>query len=200
VLARAFAATAAEVRDKSAKLSFESEQRLHQEAALAQYAERDRMFIAVVESARSPIVTKTLDGTITAWNPSAERLFHYTASEAIGQNIDIIIPPDRREEHWAIIESVLKEESVEEFETIRISKDGRRIDVSLIISPIKSSSGKIVGIAKIMRDMTEQKFVEEKFRLAVESCPSGMVMIDSTGNIVLVNGEIERCSAIGAMN
>jgi PAS domain S-box-containing protein len=192
VLAGAFQRMAAEVRAKSAALNQESSKRRHAEAELEQYAQRECRFIAVVESAKSPIITKTLDGTITAWNPAAERLYQYTAAEAIGSNIEIIIPADRRAEHLAIVDKVRKEEPIAEIESVRVAKDGRRIDVSLIVSPIKSSAGEIVGVANITRDITALKLAEEKFRLAVESCPSGMVMVDPVGNIVMVNGEIER--------
>jgi PAS domain S-box-containing protein len=91
-----------------------------------------------------------------------------------------------------MVQRSLADEPVENFETVRAAKGGRRIDVSLSIRPVKSESGVIVGVAKITRDITEQKFAEEKFRLAVESCPSGMLMVDRAGKVVLVNTEIER--------
>jgi PAS domain S-box-containing protein len=190
--------TAAELRHKTDALIDESRKRRTIELALEQYAQRERMFSAAVEQAGYPIITKTLDGTITAWNPAAEQLYRYTSAEAIGNNIDIIIPPDRRDEHSAMVEKSLADKPVENFETVRAAKGGRRIDVALSIRPVKSPSGEVVGVAKITRDITEQKSAEEKFRLAVESCPSGMLMVDRTGKIVMVNTEIERCSAIGA--
>jgi PAS domain S-box-containing protein len=183
---------AAELRDKSAALIDESNKRRAIELALGQYAQRERMFSATVEQASYPIITKTLDGTITAWNPAAEQLYRYTSAEAIGNNIDIIIPPDRRDEHSAMVEKLLADQPVENFETVRAAKGGRRIDVALSIRPVKSPSGEVVGVAKIARDITEQRCAEEKFRLAVESCPSGMLMVDRTGKIVMVNTEIER--------
>jgi PAS domain S-box-containing protein len=152
-------------------------------------AQRDS---AAVDTAAYPIIAKSLDGTITGWNPAAERLYRYTAAEAIGKNIDLIVPPDRRDELAAMIKKSLADQPVENFETVRAAKGGRRIDVSLSIRPIKSSSGEIVGVTKITRDISEQKFAEEKFRLAVESCPSGMLMVDRAGKVVLVNTEIER--------
>jgi PAS domain S-box-containing protein len=130
--------------------------------------------------------------TITAWNPAAERLYQYTAAEAIGRNIEIIIPPDRLEEHRVMVDRALQGEPIEDFETVRLARDGRRIDVSLSLRPFKSGTGEITGLTKFTRDITELRFADEKFRLAVESCPSGMVMIDGAGKIVMVNGEIER--------
>ena len=185
-------AAAAELHDQTAALLDERGKRRAVEFALDKHVQRERMFSASIESASYPIITKALDGTITTWNPAAERLYRYTSAEAIGNNIDIIIPPDLRDEHSAMVEMSLADQPVENFETVRAAKDGRRIDVSLSIRPVKSSSGEIVGLAKITRDITEQKFAEEKFRLAVESCPSGMLMIDRAGKIVLVNTEIER--------
>jgi PAS domain S-box-containing protein len=192
IIASAFRRMAADARDKSAALDRESSKRRHAEAELAQYAQRERMFTAVVESAKAPIIAKTLDGTITAWNPAAERLYQYTAAEAIGRNIEIIIPPDRLEEHRVMVDRALQGEPIEDFETVRLARDGRRIDVSLSLRPFKSGTGEITGLTKFTRDITELRFADEKFRLAVESCPSGMVMIDGAGKIVMVNGEIER--------
>ncbi len=91
-----------------------------------------------------------------------------------------------------MIEQSLADQPVENVETVRAAKGGRRIDVAVSIQPVKSSAGVIVGMAEITRDITEQKFAEEKFRLAVESCPSGMLMVDRAGMIVMVNTEIER--------
>ena len=132
-------------------------QRKSAEAALKRYAEREQLFIAAVESSNDAIITKALDGIITGWNAAAERLFGFTAQEAIGKSIDIIIPDEFRNEFWAILDRTAKGEKVDHYETIRIAKDGRRIDVSLSISPIKAADGKIVGAAKSVRDITAQK-------------------------------------------
>jgi PAS domain S-box-containing protein len=183
---------AAELGDKTAALIDETDKRRNVESAMEHHAHRERMFSAAVESASYPIITNTLDGTITSWNPAAERLYLYTSAEAIGSNIGIIIPSDLRDEHSSMVEMSLADRPVENLETIRSAKDGRRIHISLSIRPIRSASGAVVGMAKITRDITDQKFAEEKFRLAVESCPSGMVMIDRTGKVVLVNTETER--------
>jgi PAS domain S-box-containing protein len=183
---------AAELRDKTAALIEESNKRCAIELALERHAQRERVLSAAVESASYPIITHALDGTIVTWNPAAERLYRYTLAEAIGANIDIIVPADRRDEHDAMIATVLADQPIESVETIRIAKGGRRAHVSLSIHSVKSASGEIVGMAKITRDITEQKSAEDKFRLAVESCPSGMVMIDRMGKIVMVNTEVER--------
>jgi PAS domain S-box-containing protein len=188
----AFDRLAAELRDKSAALMDETSRRQASELALERCAQRERMLAAAVQSGRHAIVTVTPDGAIKTWNPGAERLFGFTAAEAIGNSFEIVIPADRRDEHLALLEKSLGDEAVENLETVRATKGGRRIEVSVSARPVKSSNGEIVEVAKITRDLTEQRFAEEKLRLAVESCPSGMVMVDRTGKIVMVNAEIER--------
>ncbi|HEY6254399.1 MAG TPA: PAS domain S-box protein [Xanthobacteraceae bacterium] len=184
--------TTAAAREQTAEPVEKSKTRRNMESALEQYAQQQRMFAAAAESASYPIITVTVDGTITAWNPAAENLYRYTSAEAIGQNIAIIAPADHRAAQAAMIEKSLREELVENVETVRQTRSGRRIDVALSIRPVRSRSGEIIGAAKVTRDLTAQKFAEEKFRLAVESAPCGMVMTNRRGEIVMVNTEIER--------
>jgi PAS domain S-box-containing protein len=182
----------AELRDKTAALVDESNKRHAIESALDQYVRRERLITTTLESASYPIITETLDGTITGWNQAAEKLYGYMAAEAVGKHIHMIVPPDRRDEHAAMTEKCRTDAPVEDFETVCAAKGGRRIDVALSIRAIKSSSGAIVGLVKITRDIAGQKFAEDMFRLAVEACPSGMLMIDRTGKILMVNTEVER--------
>ncbi|MGP4669593.1 sensor histidine kinase [Agrobacterium pusense] len=112
---------------------------------------------AIVASSDDAIVSKTLDGIITTWNLSAERLFGYSAAEAVGQPITILIPEDRLDEEPAIIARIKAGERVDHFETIRRRKDGTLIDISLTISPIKARDGTILGASKIARDISERK-------------------------------------------
>jgi PAS domain S-box-containing protein len=162
------------------------------DAEVDQRAQRELIFVAFFETATYPMMAESLDGTITAWNPAAQRLYGYPAAIAIGSKIEMIIPTDRINEHRALLRKALNEDPIEDFDTVRVARDGRRIDVSLSVRPVKSSSGDIVGIANITRDLTAKRFAEEKFRLAVEACTSGMVMVAATGRIVMANGEIER--------
>lgn len=111
---------------------------------------------AVVESSDDAIVTKTLEGIITTWNKGAERIFGYTSEEVVGKHITILIPPDRIDEEPAIIEKLRRGQRIDHYETIRMRKDGARIFVSLTVSPVKDSSGKIVGASKIARDITDR--------------------------------------------
>ncbi len=190
--ARAFARMVDEVRSKTAALEAEVAAHRRTEAELAQHADRERLYSAAVESSVDAIITKTLDGVVTGWNPAAERLFGFTAAEMIGLNIETIIPGERRTEQQAILGMIRRGETVKHHQTVRLTKDGKEIDVSLSISPIKSPAGAVIGACKIARDVTEQKLAEEKFHLAVEASPSGILMTDLAGHIVMVNSEIEK--------
>src|SRR5262245_20175542 len=122
---------------------------------------------ALVESSGDAIVTKDLEGIITSWNPGAEQVFGYTAEEIIGKSVTILIPPDRFDEEPGILERVRRGERIEHYDTVRRRKDGRLIDVSLTVSPMKGSDGKIVGASKIARDVTERKRLQEQQKLVV---------------------------------
>ncbi|HEY9344521.1 MAG TPA: PAS domain S-box protein, partial [Inquilinus sp.] len=130
------------------------------ERALGEQAEQ--RLAAIVESSEDAIVAKNLDGIITNWNHGAERLFGYTAEEAIGQPITIVIPADRLDEEPEILARIRRGEHVEHFDTIRRRKDGSPIEISLTISPIRSRTGEIVGASKIARDITERQRARER--------------------------------------
>src|SRR5436190_2453228 len=115
---------------------------------------------AIVESSDDAIVSKTLEGIITSWNQGAQRIFGWTAEEVIGKSITIIIPHDRVQEEPRILERMRRGERIDHFETIRQTKDGRLLEVSVTISPMRDSSGRIVGVSKIARDITPQKQLE----------------------------------------
>jgi two-component system sensor histidine kinase UhpB len=123
---------------------------------------------AIVDSSDDAIVSKTLDGVITSWNGAAERLFGYSASEAIGQQIFLIIPEDRVAEENDVLARLRRGERLDHFETVRQAKDGRRIPISLTVSPIRDATGTIVGASKVARDITERVLAQEAFRRAHE--------------------------------
>jgi PAS domain S-box-containing protein len=128
---------------------------------------------ALIESADDAIISKTLEGIITSWNKGAERIFGYTADEVIGQPVTILIPEGQEDEEPAILARLRAGERIEHYETIRVRKDGTRIDISLTVSPIKGPNGDIIGASKIARDITEQrqarKELDEAYRQAEES-------------------------------
>ena len=117
---------------------------------------------AIVESSDDAIVSKTLQSIILSWNKGAERLFGYSAHEAIGQPITMLLPPDRLKEEQQILERIVRGERIEHFETVRVRKDGTHIDISLTISPIQDASGEIVGASKVARDITQRKILEAR--------------------------------------
>ena len=124
--------------------------------------EKQAMLAAIVSSSDDAIISKTLDGIITSWNFSAQKMFGFAEQEAIGKHISIIIPEERLEEEAMIIDNIRNGRKIDHFETVRKSKDGKAIDISLTISPIKNAAGKIVGASKIARDITNKRLAEEK--------------------------------------
>jgi PAS domain S-box-containing protein len=121
---------------------------------------------AIVESSQDAIIGKTLDGLIQSWNTGAQRLFGYTPEEAIGKSITLIVPPELLDEERRILATLRRGERIEHFETTRVTKHGRRVDISLTISPVRDSSGAIIGASKIARDITDRKRAE---RLLLEA-------------------------------
>src|SRR5687767_15469727 len=124
---------------------------------------------ALIESADDAIISKTLDGIITSWNKGAERIFGYTAEEAIGKPVTMLMPADHIDEEPAILARLRAGDRIEHYETIRLTKDGRRIDISLTVSPIKGPHGQIVGASKIARDITEQRQARQALTAAYEA-------------------------------
>lgn len=126
--------------------------------------ESARRLVAVVESSDDAIVSKSLDGIIQSWNPAAERLFGYTAEEAVGRHISMLIPSDRLAEEDHIISQIRSGERVDHLDTIRVRKDGRSIQIALTVSPVKDSDGRVIGASKIARDIAERKRLESELR------------------------------------
>ena len=124
-------------------------------------AEESRgLLAAIVEASDDAVVSKTVEGIITSWNAGAERIFGYRAEEAVGRPIELIVPSDRLEEEHGILARIRRGERIDHFETVRRTKDGRLLDISLTISPVKDGSGRIIGASKIARDITERKRAE----------------------------------------
>ncbi len=129
---------------------------------IKQAEEKSAKLAAIVESSDDAIISKTPESVITSWNAAAERMFGYTADEIVGETIYKLIPPERHEEEPRILARLKGGERVQHFETQRQTKDGRLLDVSLTISPIKDAQGRIIGLSKIMRDITEKKMDETR--------------------------------------
>ncbi|MDQ4081038.1 MAG: PAS domain S-box protein, partial [Gemmatimonadota bacterium] len=147
-----------------------------------------RRAAAIVEHSEDVILGKTLDGIVTSWNPAAERLYGYTVAEMIGRPISVLVPPDRSDEVPQILERLKRGEAVSDYETRRVTKAGRPIDVSLRISPIRDGSGALIGASTIARDITERKRRERQlheatdelrvFRRVIDESPDGISVVD----------------------
>lgn len=149
-----------------------------------------RLLASIVESSNDPIIGKSLDGIIQSWNAAAERLFGYTAEQAVGQHISLIIPPDLMAEEDRIIEGLRSGQRIEQYETERIRKDGQRIAVSLTISPIKDGSGNVIGASKIARDLADRQRTErdrQNFVTVVENSTDFIGMCDMDGIPFFIN-------------
>ena len=199
VLARAFARVLAEANAKTCALQREVEEHRRTEAARDHHAARERIFSAAVESSNDAIITKSLNGTITGWNPAAERLFGHTAAEAVGKSIDIIVPAGRIAEVHDILRRIGRGETIEHYETERMRSDGRAVEVSLSISPIKTPSGAIIGASKTARDITESRRAQEKLRESeqlargiIDTALDAFVQIDEHGRILDWNSQAEK--------
>ena len=145
----------------------EAEETLREsEATFRALAETHSRLAALVESSDDAIVSKDLNGVITSWNAGAQRLFGYTAEEAVGQSVTLLIPPERYDEEPSVLARIRRGEKVDHYETVRRRKDGSLFDVSLTVSPIRNYKGEVVGASKIARDITESKRSAEMLRLA----------------------------------
>ncbi|HTA66518.1 MAG TPA: PAS domain S-box protein [Xanthomonadaceae bacterium] len=150
---------------------------------------------AIVESSDDAIVSKDLNGIIRSWNRGAERLFGYTSDEAVGRSITLIIPPDLIEEEQKILQQLRRGERIEHFETLRMTKAGRRLDISLTISPIRDHENRIIGVSKIARDITELKRAQEALArdaLLLANVRDAIVVADLEGIVTHWNAGAQR--------
>lgn len=159
-------------------LSFDITERKRAEAM------RDKL-ASIVDASEDAILSKTLDGIITSWNQGSERLYGYSAEEAIGRSVSIIIPPHLPNELTGILERIRRGEHIQHYETIRVRKDGTKVDISITVSPLLNANGDVIGASTIARDITERKQVEEKLhvsesmlKLFVEYAPAAIAMFD----------------------
>ena len=157
-----------------------------------------RRLAAIVDSSDDAILSKDLKGKISSWNASAQRIFGYTAEEMIGSSVLRLIPPHLQMEEEEILSRLKRGERIEHYETVRMAKDGRLINVSLTISPIKNSEGTIVGASKIARDITAQKAAEKELRASKEkfqqlwaTTTDAIVIIDALGQVQFANPAVQ---------
>lgn len=153
-----------------------------------------RWLAAIVDSSNDAIISKDLNGIITSWNAAAQRLFGYTAGEAVGRPVTMLMPEDRKAEEIGLLERIRRGERIEHLETVRQHKDGSQFEISLTVSPVKDADGRIVGASKIVRDISERKkhqealrLSEERFRLLACNAPVGIFLSDEEGGCLFVN-------------
>ena len=155
------------------------------------------LLAGIVDSSFDAIITKDLDGIVTSWNGAAERLFGYTAGEMIGKPIRLLIPPERQSEEDDILARLRHGERIDHFETIRVARDGRRLNISLTISPVRNASGIIIGASKIARDITEARAAEaERVRLLEENA----AVTEALNNVgAIVASDLDRDRVLQAV-
>ncbi|WP_354036290.1 PAS domain S-box protein [Bradyrhizobium sp. S3.2.6] len=198
VLARAFAQMVEETRVKTAALEREIEDHRRTEAARIHHEARERLFSAAVESSDDAIVMQSLDAVITGWNPAAERLYFYSADEAIGKSTSIIVPTDRREQGKDILQRIARGEPIERFETVRLRKDGTPVEISLSLSPIRGPLGEIMGASGSARSLTEARRAEralqqqlEERRQLFDTSQDLIMIMNSRGHIAQISPSCE---------
>jgi PAS domain S-box-containing protein len=184
----------AETRVEQAKSRTEqAETRMEQAELRTEEAEITAMRLAaIIEFSDDAIIGKDLNSIITSWNKGAEKIFGYTTGEMVGTSIMRLIPADRRDEESQILKKIKRGENVEHFETLRQTKDGRLINVSVTVSPIKDSTGKVIGISKVARDITERKRAEEEIRRLNTELEQRV--IQRTAELEAANKELEAFS------
>jgi diguanylate cyclase (GGDEF)-like protein/PAS domain S-box-containing protein len=160
-----------------------------------------RRYEAIVESSHDAIISKTIDGKVISWNAAAQQMFGYSAAEMIGQSLLRLFPPDRRDEEQQILAKIMRDEIVESFETVRVRKDGRHIDVSVTISPVHDAQGQIIGASKIARDISRQKAADEAirrlaYRDALTGLPNRRLLLDRLRHAAAMS---QRSHAYGAL-
>lgn len=186
------------VRERTADLT-RANQQLQAEIDLHKQAEeRLARLAAIVESSDDAILGKTLDGTVVSWNQGAARMYGYPSDEIVGRPISVLVPQERQDELSHFFKKIAQGEHIERYETVRIRKDGTRLEVSITVSPIKDTSGNIVGASTIARDITNQKKAEETLRMAnaynrslIEASLDPLVTIGPDGKITDVNTATE---------
>ncbi len=157
-----------------------------------QAAEIAARLASIIQSSYDAVISETLERVITSWNPAAERLYGYAAAEMIGSHVDVLIPVAHRRAERDIQDAITSGQLVEPYQAERIRKDGTVIEVSIMLSPITDTAGKIIGVSRISRDISSQQRADVRFRALMEAAPDAVVCVTGDGRIALVNAQTER--------
>jgi PAS domain S-box-containing protein len=198
VLARALATLHAELGETTAALARESAAHAGEAAARERESRRAAHYHDVVQASHDAVVTAGIDGTITGWNTAAEKQLGYRADEAIDRALEIVVPGAHREKTREIFDRVTRGERFEELDGESLHRSGAVNPMSFTASPTRTASGEITGVAFTLHDTADRRFDEERFRLAVEASPTGMLMTAADGEIVYANAEAGRIFGHGA--
>jgi PAS domain S-box-containing protein len=152
---------------------------------------------SIIQSSHNAVISKTLDLKIITWNPAAERVYGYTAEEAIGRSTHMLIREPDRERERQVVAAVTRGERVEQYEAWRVRKDGTLVEVSLMMSPLSDRTGAIIGVATVTQDLTERQRADARFRGLMEAAPDAIVCVNAEGRIELVNAQTERTFGYG---
>lgn len=190
----AFSADEIEVAQTIARQLGFGIERMRAEEARRSVERAAQQLVSIVESSDDAIVSKDLDGVITTWNKGAERLFGYTAQEAVGRSVTMLIPDERLDEEPEILSRIRRGEPVDHYETVRRRKDGTLVDISLTVSPMRDSLGRVFGASKIARDITDRKLAEAKIREnerhlqeLLAAIPAAIYTTDAQGRVTYFN-------------
>jgi PAS domain S-box-containing protein len=159
-----------------------------------------RLSYAILNSTDDAVVSKSLNGIVTSWNQAASKIFGYTAEEMLGQSIEVLLPSDRKGEEQFILQKIRNGEAIDHFETLRVCKNNRLVNVSVTISPIHDRWGKVIGASKIARDITAQKLAEAQLRLTSKvftATSEGILITNAEGLIVDVNAAFTHITGFG---
>ncbi|MEQ2009364.1 MAG: PAS domain S-box protein, partial [Limisphaerales bacterium] len=188
-LARLNAELESRVRERTEELARANTALLGEIAERKQTEAAQAQFAAIVASSDDAIISKSLAGTITSWNPGAERLFGYTAAEILGRPLQLLIPPDRADEEADLLLRLARGERIAAYECVRVRKDGKSIIVSVTISPIQDRAGHVIGISKIARDITSSKQAEERLAVAVKELEDVRVALDEHSLVAITDAQ-----------
>ncbi|MEN3974134.1 PAS domain S-box protein [Emcibacter sp. SYSU 3D8] len=160
--------------------------------AFQHYAQRESMFAAALESSEDAVIATTPEGIVTGWNPAAEALYGYTAEEVLGKSSRMLVAEDRQGDYRENLEIIASGGGFHDVEVVHLAKDGRRLLLEARVSPVRGPTGDLIGAVAMLSDVSEKRQLQAKFQMAFEASPSGMIMIDESGTIMLSNSQIAR--------